>query len=106
MFVLLKLSAQFNGIIPGKKEISQRFGQHYHLIIDHWYMVTSSIFFYYISIPKRKNVLSLILLEIQKRKNRQMLCKSRAFWMCCISKSIRDRTLIDNQKIVGVTIYQ
>ena len=42
-----------------------------------------------------------ILLEIQKRENRQMICKSRAFRMYCISKIIKDRTFflfaIDSQ---------
>ena len=51
---------------------------------------------YYISIiyrfAKRNFVLSLILLVIQKRKNRQMLCQSRAFRVCCISEIIKDRT--------------
>ena len=48
------------------------------------------------SIAKRKNVLSLILMEIQKRKNRQMLCKSQAFWMVCISEIIEDRIFFCN----------
>ena len=48
-------------------------------------------FFDYLSIDKRKNVLSLILLETQKNKIRQMLCKIRTFRMCCISKIIKER---------------
>ena len=40
-----------------------------------------------------KNILSLIILEIKKRKrNRQMLCKDRDFRVSCISKIIKDRT--------------
>ena len=54
-------------------------------------MVTPTIFDY-LSIPKRTNLLSLILLEIQKRKNRQILCKRRAFRMCCNSQIIKDKT--------------
>jgi hypothetical protein len=65
-------------------------------------MVTPAIFLLSIDCKKEKN-LSLILLEIQKRKNLQMLCKGRAFWMVCISEIIEDRTFfflqsIDNQR--------
>ena len=41
-------------------------------------MVTPTIFLLAINC-KKKNVLSLILLELQKRKNRQMLCEGLAF---------------------------
>ena len=53
---------------------------------------TPSFFLLKENIVKRKNVLSLKLLEIQPHKNCQMFCKSRAFRMCCISKIITDRT--------------
>ena len=66
-------------------------------------MVTPT-FFDYLSIAKRKNVLSLILWKIQKRKNRQMLCKSR----CAVSLRLLKiehfffLQLIANQKIMVV----
>ena len=44
-----------------------------------------------LSINYKKNILSLILLEIQKLLNYQMLFKSLIFKMCYISKSIEDR---------------
>ena len=42
--------------------------------------------------PLLKNVLSLLLLELQTRKNRQMFCEGLAFRMCCISKNNKART--------------
>ena len=36
----------------------------------------------------------LLLLELQKRKNRQMLCEGLSFRMCCISKIIKARTFL------------
>ena len=35
-----------------------------------------------------------------------MVYKSRTFGMCCISKIIKDRKLIADQKIIGFIIYQ
>ena len=63
-------------------------------------MVTP-IFFYYLSIAKRINVLSLILLEIQKRKK-----SSNALQKSSLSdEHFFFLQLIDDQKITGVTIY-
>ena len=50
------------------------------------------LFLDHITIAKRKNVPSKILLEIQKLKIRQMLCKSQAFRMSRISMCIKDGT--------------
>ena len=68
----------------------------FYFSLNHWYTIS-----YYLSIAKRKNVLSVILLEIQKRKNTQMLCKSRAFRICCISKIIKDKTFFFLQLIAN-----
>ena len=58
---------------------------------------------FFISFQSKRNFLSIKLLNIQKLKNRQMLCKSRNFGMCCISKIIKNKhfiflELIANQK--------
>ena len=60
-------------------------------------MVTPTIFLLAINCKNEKNVLSLILLELQKRKNRQMLCVGLPFGRFlrfCNSKSIKDRKFV------------
>ena len=64
----------------------------------------------YLSIAKRKNILSLIILEIQHIREGRLLQNIWRFLSFCISKNIKDKKmyflqLIDIQKIVEVTDY-
>ena len=51
---------------------------------SNWYMVTPIIFYYLLNqLQKEKKILSLILFELQKRKNRQMLCIAKVLLFGC-----------------------